>query len=51
MLGPIAGKAEKPEKSGLSRLGLMLRADYVYLSSTYVDKDQYKGQYLPGAVG
>ena len=29
----------------------MLRADYAYLSSTYVDKDQYEGQYLPGAVG
>ena len=29
----------------------MLRADYAYLSSTYVDKDQYKGQYLPGTVG
>ena len=30
---------------------LVLRADYAYLSSTYVDKDQYEGQYLPGAVG
>ena len=29
----------------------MLRVDYVYLSSTYVDKDQYEGQYLPSAVG
>ena len=29
----------------------MLRADYAYLSSTYVDKDQYEGQYLSGAVG
>ena len=29
----------------------VLRADYAYLSSTYVDKDQYEGQYLPGAVG
>ena len=29
----------------------LLRADYVYLSSTYVDKDQYEGQYLPGVVG
>ena len=30
---------------------LLLHADYTYLSSTYVDKDQYEGQYLPGAVG
>ena len=29
----------------------VLCADYAYLSSTYVDKDQYEGQYLPGAVG
>ena len=29
----------------------MLRTDYTYLSSTYVDKDQYEDQYLPGAVG
>ena len=28
----------------------VLRVDYAYLSSTYVDKDQYEGQYLPGAV-
>ena len=33
------------------QLLLLLRADYAYLSSTYVDKDQYEGQYLPGAVG
>ena len=30
---------------------LVLHADYAYLSSTYVDKDQYEGQYLPGVVG
>ena len=29
----------------------MLCVDYVYLSSTYVDKGQYEDQYLPGAVG
>ena len=29
----------------------MLRVDYAYLSSTYVDKDQYVDQYLPGTVG
>ena len=29
----------------------VLCADYTYLSSTYVDKDQYEGQYLPGMVG
>ena len=29
----------------------MLCVDYAYLSSTYVDKDQYEGQYLPGVVG
>ena len=29
----------------------MLRVDYAYLSSTYIDKGQYKDRYLPGAVG
>ena len=32
-------------------LSIVLCADYTYLSSTYVDKDQYEGRYLPGAVG
>ena len=29
----------------------VLRADFVYRSSTYVDKDQYVDQYLPSVVG
>ena len=29
----------------------MLRTDFAYRSSTYVDKDQYIDQYLPGVVG
>ena len=29
----------------------MLCVDFVYCSSTYVDKDQYVDQYLPSMVG
>ena len=29
----------------------VLHVDYAYLSSTYVDKDQYEDQYLPGMIG
>ena len=39
------------EEAGYDITDKLLRADYAYLSSTYVDKDQYEGQYLPGAVG
>ena len=41
----------KKTKFILKQMLLLLHANYAYLSSTYVDKDQYEGQYFPGAVG
>ena len=34
----------------MERLGLMLHVNFVYRSSTYVDKDQYVDQYLSSVV-
>ena len=36
------------ERKGIPR---MLRVDFAYRSSTYIDKDQYIDQYLPSMVG